>query len=345
LLVIIEGIAEGTAAIMKFLFGYLSDRMYKRKVFVILGYSFAAVSKVLIALASSWPLVLFARFIDRTGKGLRTSARDALLLQSATPQNKGFIFGFHRSMDSAGAVFGPLVGLLLLAMLKENIRLTFYFAFIPAAIAVILLVIFVHEKKQSAVTERQKIKWQWGSLDPKFKFFFLISMLFALGNSSDVFLILRAKDLGLTTTLTVLAYVLYNTFQTVFATPGGQLADKIGARRVFSAGLLIFSLVYLLFGLITHSVWVWVLFAVYGVYIAFTDGVSKAYIAEFITEREAGTYYGLYQMGIAFATFFASFIGGILWSSITPAATFYYGAFLAFAAFLLLLFGQQSRKV
>ncbi len=342
---LIEGIAEGTAAIMKFIFGYLSDKMHKRKLFVVLGYSFGAVSKLFIGLATAWPLVLFARFVDRTGKGLRTSARDAILLQNATQQNKGFIFGFHRAMDSAGAVVGPLLGLLLLALFQENIRLTFFVAFIPAVIAVFLLVLFVHEKKQEPQQKKFVFRFVWKELNPRFKFFLLVSMLFAIGNSADSFLILRATNLGLTTTLAVLTYVVYNISQTLFATPAGQLADKIGARKVFAMGLLIFAGVYFSFGFIQSPLWIWLIFPIYGVYIAFTDGVSKAYIAEYITEQEAGTYFGLYQTGIALCAFFASLIGGILWSVIAPSATFYYGAFMAFFAFGLLAYGTMFKKL
>lgn len=372
---LIEGIAEGTASIAKFVFGYISDRVGKRKVFVVGGYSFAAISKLLIALASSWYFVLFARFIDRLGKGLRTSARDSLLLQSASKENKGFIFGFHRSMDSLGAVLGPVAGLVLLSLLKENIRLTFLFAFVPAVVSVFLLVIFVTEKKSQSLhphpsllpkrekeslllprpsRERvgvrvrnsvQQLVIRIKAMKPQFLFFFAVSILFSLGNSSDAFLILRANNLGFTTTLTVLTYVLYNISQTIFSTPAGQLSDKIGAKRVFSCGLLIFAFVYFLFGIINNPVWIWIIFPIYGVYIAFTDGVSKAYISEFITEKESGTYFGLYQAGTAIAAFLASFIGGLLWIAFHPSATFFYGSIMALAAFFLLIFGKLVKKV
>lgn len=342
---LIEGIAEATSSIMKFLFGYLSDRVHKRKIFVAGGYSFAALSKLLIAIASSWHFVLFARFIDRLGKGLRTSARDSLLLQNATQENKGFIFGFHRSLDSLGAVIGPLLALWLLTLFRNDMRTIFFIAFIPACISVLLLLLFVKEKKVTTQEKKYVFVFQWKNISPGFKLFFFISIIFSLGNSSDVFLILRSQQLGLTTTMTILAYVIYNIFQTIFATPAGRVADKIGARRVYGAGLLIFSIVYFFFGFIHHTVWIWVLFPLYGLYIAFTDGVSKSYIAEFITEKESGTYFGLYQMGIALSAFLASVVGGILWSKIGPFATFYFGAIMAFCAFLLLGYGKLAKKI
>ncbi len=335
---LIEGFAEATASITKYVFGTYSDYLKRRKVFVTLGYTFGALSKLLIGLAYVWPFVLFARFIDRVGKGLRTAPRDSLLLENATKENKGFIFGFHRAFDSLGAVFGPLLALLALYLLKENLRLTFFLAFIPGMIAIILLIFLVKEKKRADIEEKKEfVKINWKLLQPKLKFFLIISFIFALGNSSDVFLLLNAKSLGLSTILVVLAYVLYNLSQTVFATPAGYLADKLGARKVFALGLIIFAVVYFFFGLIRTPFWLWILFPIYGVYIAATDGVSKAYISEFITKEESGTFFGAYYTLTAIGTFFASVAGGILWTLINPSATFFYGSIMAIVAFFVLL--------
>lgn len=340
---IIEGTAEAVASISKYFFGAVADYFQKRKVFVVWGYTFGAVSKVLIGLAYTWPLVLFARIIDRVGKGLRTAPRDSILLENATPENKGFIFGFHRAFDSLGAVFGPLTALLILYLLKENIRLTFFIAFIPAVLAILLLVILVKEKRKQVVPlERKFVKINWKMLDSKLKLFLLISFLFSLGNSSDAFLLLYAKYLGLTTTLVVLAYVLYNVSQAVFSTPAGSLADKFGARRIYSGGLLVFAVIYFFFGLTKQTGWLWILFPIYGIYIAATDGVSKSYMSEFITQKESGTYFGAYYTLTAIGAFLASVIGGLLWSKINPSATFYYGSVMSFAAFaVLLLFSDR----
>jgi MFS family permease len=329
---LIEGLAEAVASITKYLFGTFSDYLKKRKIFVTLGYSFGAVSKILIGLAYGWPFVLFARFVDRVGKGLRTAPRDSLLLENATPQNKGYIFGFHRAFDSLGAVFGPLVALVLMYVLNENLRFTFFIAAIPGVIAILLLVFLVKEKK----------KINWKILKPKLKVFLFISFIFALGNSSDTFLLLNAKNLGLSTTLVVLVYVLYNISQSVFATPAGYLSDKLGARKIFAGGLFVFAIVYLLFGLAKNPLWLWILFPIYGVYIAATDGVSKAYISEFISKEESGTFFGLYYTLSAIGTFFASVIGGLLWSKINPSATFIYGSIMAFFAFIILLVSRKK---
>jgi len=341
---LIEGIAEGTASFMRFLSGYISDRFYKRKIFVTLGYSLSAISKPIIGLALSWPLVLFGRFLDRLGKGVRTSARDSILLQSADKNNKGYIFGFHRAMDSMGAVFGPLIALILLYFLNNNMRPIFFIAFVPSVIGVFLLILLVKERGKP-VGEKFKFNFKWKSLNPNFKFFLLISLIFAVGNSSDAFLILRAQNLGLGVLLTTLTYVLYNTSQTIFATPAGALADRIGAKKVYSYGLLVFAAVYFCFGAIHSSFWIWFLFPIYGLYIAATDGVSKAYISEFIVEKESGTYFGIYQSGIAICTFLASFAGGLIWTAYGSQYTFYYGAAAAFIAFIVLSFGKIARKL
>jgi MFS family permease len=259
-------------------------------------------------------------------------------LENTTPQDKGYIFGFHRAFDSLGAVFGPLLALVILYFLKDNIRQTFFIAFIPAFIAILLLAFFVKEKKQDFKVEKYKfVKINFKNMDIRLKLFLVISFLFAVGNSSDVFLLLQAKNLGLATIAVVLAYVLYNISQTIFATPAGILADKFGAKKIFAGGLLVFSIVYLFFGLIHSSFWIWFLFPVYGVYIAATDGVSKAYVSEFIEKKESGTYFGAYYTLTAIGTFFASVIGGLLWNFINPSATFFYGSIMAFSAFIILL--------
>jgi Arabinose efflux permease len=339
---LVEGIAESTAALTKFIFGYLSDKFQRRKPFVSLGYTFSALSKGIIGLASSWPLVLFSRFLDRLGKGLRTSARDALLLQNTDEKNKGYIFGFHRSLDSAGAVLGPILGLIFIYFFANNLRLIFYLATIPGFLAVLLLILLVSEKKEVSPSTKtsQKFSFSWKFLNLKVKLFLLISFIFALGNSSDAFLILRAKNLGLTTQLAVAAYVLYNLVQTLLGTYLGKLSDKIGHRKMFAFGLLVFAFVYFSFGVIKNSLFLWFLFPIYGIYIAAADGVSKAYLGKFISEKEAGSAYGLYQMLLALASFFASFVGGILWTKIGPQATFYFGAIMAFLSFSILSFGK-----
>ena len=343
---LIEGFAEAVASISKYGFGTFSDYARKRKVFVVWGYSFGAISKLLIGLAYTWPLVLFARVIDRLGKGIRTAPRDSILLENSTPENKGFIFGFHRAFDSLGAVFGPLAALAVLYLFKENMRLTFFIAFIPGAIAIILLILFIKEKKETLIEKPKKfIRIRLREMDTRLRMFLIVSFIFSLGNSSDAFLLLNAKNLGLSIVLVVLAYVLYNISQVIFATPAGSLADKLGAKKVFLGGLFVFSVVYFFFGLVRDPFWLWFLFPIYGIYIAATDGVSKAYISEFIKKEESGSYFGAYYTITAIGTFFASLVGGLLWSMVAPSATFYFGSALSFLAFVILLVSNNSMTV
>lgn len=349
---LIESVAEATASFGKFIFGYLSDRFKKRKPFVVLGYGLSASAKLLMGLSFNWLLVLFSRFIDRLGKGVRTGSRDALLLQSATKKNKGLIFGLHRAFDSAGAFLGPILALILMSFFSSNLRVIFFLAFIPAFFGVILLSILVKEKKQSTDNFEKNDKKSFNlrlALTKVIKnknlfIFFLSSFIFNLGNSSDAFLILRAKDLGLATTSAVAVYVLYNFFQTIFSTPLGSLSDRVGGRKVYLFGLLVFSLVYFLFGFINQPVFLWLIFPLYGLYIASTDGVSKAILSEYIRKEEAGSVFGFYQMITTLAIFFSSIIAGILWSKINPSAVFYYGSLTSVLAFVLLFFNSFKLK-
>ena len=339
---LIEGIAESTASILKVVSGWLSDKFQKRKPFVVAGYSFSAISKILLSLAFSWPFVLIARFIDRFGKGTRTSARDALIAESSENSVRGRSFGFHRALDTLGAVVGPLIALLAIHFLDNNFRLIFFLAFIPACIGILLLLFFVKERKKEANLS-PALNLSWRNLDPSFKIFLLISFVFALGNSSDAFLILRAQNLGLSVTLVVLAYVLFNFTYAIFSMPAGIISDKIGPRKVLLAGFLLFSAVYLFFGLTHSSLFLWLLFPVYGMYMALTEGVGKAYISNLVPQEKTGTAFGVYQTTIGLCTFFASLIAGLLWTYISVSAPFIFGSLMA--AISAFLFVVLERKI
>ena len=307
---LIEGIAESTASILKVVSGWLSDKWQKRKPFIVIGYSFSAISKILLSLAFRWPFVLFARFIDRFGKGTRTAARDALIAESSDNSVRGRSFGFHRAFDTLGAVVGPLIALSAIHFLGNNFRLIFFLAFIPACIGILLLLFFVKERKKEA-NSSPAFNLSWRNLDPSFKIFLLISFIFALGNSSDAFLILRAQNLGLSLTLVVLAYVLFNFAYAIFSMPAGIISDKIGPKKVLLTGFLLFSTIYLFFGLAHSSFFLWLLFPVYGIYMALTEGVGKAYISNLVPQEKTGTAFGVYQTTVGLCTFFASLIAGL----------------------------------
>jgi MFS family permease len=339
---IIEGIAEGAASFFKAIFGYYSDKLQKRKIFIIGGYGASAVSKIIIAFSYAWPMVLVGRFIDRLGKGARTGARDALLLEATDETNKGFIFGFHRSMDSAGAVIGPTIALLLIYVFHNNLRLILLVAAIPAFFS-LLFFFYVKEAKKHLITNKTKLSLSIRSFPIQFQLFLLGMAVFSLGNSSDTFLILRAQNIGIGLTAVIGAYILYNLVYSLASVPAGKLSDKLGPKRVFIAGLIIFSLVYLGFALNTSRFGVWVLFAIYGFYIAMTDGVAKAWIGKMIDKERAATAYGTVYTVTSMFTVLASVIGGLLWSFYNPSFTFIFAAICSIISLFVFLFLKEIR--
>ncbi len=346
---IIEGIAESTASILKVISGWLSDRTGKRKPFVVYGYSLSAIAKPLLALAYTWHFVLVARFIDRFGKGLRNSARDALIADSTDVEYRGKAFGFHRSLDSFGAVVGPLIALVLLYYLNGAYRLIFLIAFVPALISVALLYFFISEKKGE---RREGIKLKLSDFSREFRLFLFISIIFALGNSSNAFLIIRAKNIfdvsGVPSfaasfgsigavAIVVLSYVVYNITYALASLPAGALSDRIGRRNVLAGGFLIFSLVYLGFAFANKGYLVWILFAVYGFYIAMTDGVGKAFVVDLVPSEKRGTAIGLYYTATGLLALLASVIAGLLWDFVGAYAPFLFGSAMAFVSAVLLM--------
>jgi len=341
---LIEGIAESTASVLKVVSGWLSDKLQQRKSFVIAGYSFSAISKILLSLAFSWPFVLFARFIDRFGKGTRTSPRDALIAESSDSSARGRSFGFHRALDTLGAVVGPLIALMAIRYLDNNFRLIFFLAFIPSFIGIVILLFFVRPKKKEQ-GPFPAFYFNWRELNPSFKVFLFISFIFALGNSSDAFLILRAQNLGLSLSLVVLVYVLFNFTYAVFSMPAGIISDKIGPKKVLLAGFLLFSIIYLFFGLANSGLSLWFLFPFYGIYMALTEGVGKAYISNLVAIEKTGTAFGVYQTTIGLCAFFASLIAGLLWTYIGVSAPFIFGSLLAVISALLFIVLEKRMRI
>lgn len=334
---VIEGIAESTASLLKFVFGWMSDKFSRRLPFTVAGYGLAAVAKPMLAAATTWPVVLFARFVDRTGKGVRTAPRDALIAASTDAKSRGRAFGLHRSMDTSGAIIGPLVAIGLLAWFgAHNYRPIFVAAVIPGAISVLFL-FFVREARHRPSGEPLPPLLSLHGYDRRFLIFVGVTLLFSFGNSSDAFLVLRARNLGLGATAVVFAYVLYNISYALLSFPAGGRSDTIGRRPILIAGFLIFALVYAGFAVANGTWAVWVLFVVYGAYIAFTDGVGKAYVADLVPQARRGTALGLYTASTGAMLLFSSIIGGALWDWFGPSATFMFGASTAGAAALLLL--------
>jgi len=340
---LIEGIADASANFFMALSGFVSDKYQRRKPFVVAGYGLSTISKFILAVSFTWPTVLVSRITNRLGKGVRTTARDALIIESTEKSDRGRVFGFHRTLDNVGAIIGPFLAIILLQVLNGNYRQVFFWAFIPSAVAMTLL-FFLSEKKKSSLDLRG-IRFEWRKANTSFKLFLFISFIFALGNSSTAFMILRAQNLGLSVSLTMLAYVMLNITSSVFSIPAGIMADKIGPKRVLFFGYLVFSYVYLVFGMARDSNVVWLLFPVYGLFMALTEGVGKAYLSRLIPHEIAASAFGIYQVTIGTAAFLASFLAGVMWTAISPSTPFIFGSVLAFVAASLFYFLSQWIRV
>lgn len=342
---LIEGVAESTASLLKVGAGWWSDRRGRRIPLVMWGYGLAAVGKALLALAPVWPLVLLARVVDRVGKGIRGSPRDALIADSTDPAHRGCAFGLHRAMDTAGAVLGPLLALLLVALLDDRLRLVFLLAVVPGVLSVLALTLVREPRPSTMMTTHPAVRPSLRGVDRQFVLFLLAALIFALGNSSDVFLLLRAKDLGLSTTAVVLAYVLYKFVAMSAAVPGGSAVDRLGRRTVFVAGLCVFALVYAGFALATRMWQAWPLFALYGVFLALTDGVGRALVVELAPSARRATALGAYGTTTGGAALVASIIAGVLWDHVGPAAPFILGAGCAVVAAAVLAAMLPARRI
>jgi len=346
---LIEGVAESVASLLRVVSGWLADRLGRSKPLVALGYGLAALAKPLLALAPAWPFALIARAVDRTGKGLRGAPRDALIAAWTPEGERGHAFGFHRALDTAGAVLGPLLALLGLWLAQGNLRLVFLLATIPALLAV-LAIVPVRERPRAQTAEgagapsrEPLLSFNLTGYSGAFKRYLLVTLIFALGNSSDVFLLLRAKQLGFDTVRVVLVYALYNVVYASLSLPAGIRSDRIGRRRLLLAGLLIFAAVYLGFALVANALLVWVLFAVYGAYIAFTEGVGKALISDLVPAERRATAFGLCSALVGVTALVASVIAGVLWDRVGPAAPFLYGSIAALLAAAFLWFLLPAR--
>jgi MFS family permease len=341
---IIEGIAESTASILKLFSGWLSDQMGKRKPLMIAGYGFSNLVKPLFGLASSGWHVLLIRFGDRFGKGIRGAPRDALIADSTSKEERGKAFGFHRSMDTLGAAIGPLAAYLILSFYEGNYRLVFWASAIPGILAVLVLIFFLKEKQP----KEQKIhrglpKISFKGMSREFIGFTLISALFALGNSSDAFLILQAKNVGMKEAYIPLAYLVFNITYVLFSLPAGILSDRIGRKPILISGYIIFALIYLGFGMVHGSTGIWILFIFYGLYYAATEGIQKAYIADIVPSGKRGTALGTFNAITGIAALPASIIAGYLWQAYGPLASFGASTVCAvLAAILLFIFRKET---
>jgi MFS family permease len=326
---VLEGIAEAVAGLSKPYFGKWSDSIGKRLPFVQLGYGLSAISKPLMAIFV-YPLwIFFARTLDRLGKGIRTGARDALLSDEATKETKATVFGFHRSMDTLGAVFGPAIALVYLYFHPANYKTLFLIAFGPGILAIVCTLL-IKEKPKPLNPKPLNAKpagifsfiGYWKNSSPQYKKLVTGLLIFALFNSSDVFLLLKMKESGLNDTAVIGVYIFYNFIYALLSYPIGILADKMGLKKIFLFGLFIFSIVYAGFAL-NHNIIIFiVLFALYGLYAAATEGISKAWISNIVDKSETATAIGTYTGFQSIAALLASTICGLLWYKFGGMVTF-----------------------
>lgn len=335
----IEGIAESTASFLKLYSGYLSDRVKRRKQWVVAGYAISNIIRPLIALAGSWVQVLALRFSDRVGKGLRTSPRDALIADSTPESSRGTAYGFHRAMDHAGAIVGPLLATVLLLVLHDRIASVFLLSFIPGTLAVLLLVLGLREREAALPPDRSggfSARSAWAEMPSGFRHYLLIILLFTLGNSTDAFLLLRAQSLGVPVALLPAIWVALHTVKMAISVPGGMLSDRLGRKQVIVAGWIVYSLVYAGFGAARELWHAWALFTVYGVYFGLTEGVEKALVADLAPAHLRGSAFGLYHLTVGLGALPASLLFGLIWQRSGAPAAFAFGAVLALLSSVLL---------
>lgn len=352
---LIEGIAEASSSIFKLVSGVIIDRTKRTKPWIVIGYLLAGIGRPLIAFASSWVWVLCIRFTDRLGKGLRSSPRDALLAESVPPNQRGITFGLHRSMDNAGAVVGPLIGALLLS-LNIPLRDIFLWAIVPGLVTVSLALCLKEPSTEKHVVV-PAFSWSMEGLSPRFRRYILAAGIFALANSSDMFLLLRARELGVPQEQIPLLWAAISLITTLFGTPLSALSDRFKRQHFILIAWLAFTLFYVAMSFSGLSIaMLFGLFAIYGLFKAATEGVEKALVADLASKGMAGTAFGWFNLVSGFMLLPASLIFGWLYESISPQSAFLFSGSCAALAVLLLAFwvfsgpemqnpGQQSSGV
>ena len=348
----IEGVAETTASLLKLVSGWWSDKMRSRKPFVVIGYLIASIVRPFTGAARTASQVLAIRVTDRVGKGLRTSPRDALLADSAPPDARGLAYGFHAAADNAGAVFGPLLAFLILKLHgvgvldtskrlsahdEHAIRNVFWLSAIPAAIAVIILIVVVHDvPRRGDASDASATSLETERLTGKFWAYLTVVLLFTLGNSTDAFLLLRANQLGVPVALAPILWAVLNFVKAATGTYGGQLSDRLGRKPLIIGGWLLYAAVYFAFAWAGAPWQAWALFAVYGIFYGMTEGTEKALVADIVPRARRGAAFGWYNLAIGLGALPASLIFGWIWDNYGAHSAFIFGASLAlFAAVLM----------
>lgn len=344
---LIEGIAEGATSILKVVSGRLADKFPYRRQLVIGGYTVSNLAKPLLALVTQWPIALGLVLIERTGKAVRGSPRDAMIADAVEPGMRGKAFGFHRSFDTLGAAIGPLIAILLLALNGNNLRAVFAWTIVPGLFCIFFCIFYLRDPRAAAMAQRpdaitpaattpQPALHAWQGFGPRFWLFTAAATCFALGNSSDAFLFLRTEGIEASLIAVPLVYFAFNMIYALLATPLGSLSDRFGRLPVLAVGYAAFTLVYLGWTRAATTWHVWLLFGVYGIYYAATEGVAKAFVADLVPKARRGTAMGWYNGLTGAAALPANLAAAWLWSQFGPGAAFGLGAWLGAVAFGLL---------
>jgi len=340
---LIEGIAESTASLLKAISGYWSDKIGKNKPFMIIGYGITAIITPLYALARIPIQILFFRFFERIGKGLRAAPRDSLISGSIKKNEAGKTFGFQKAMDNSGAIVGPLIAFLLLSIFPLNYSYIFLLATIPAILGVLTIIIFIKEAKAEKKETTNKISLKL--LPKKFYFFLIIIFVFTLGNSADALLLVKTSETGIDKSYIPFVYMIFNTVSVLLAMPIGKLSDRIGREKLIILGFIVYAIVYYFFGRF-NSINVFIfLFMLYGFYSALTDGSQKAMISDIVSKDLKGTGFGIYHAVLGITLLPASLIAGLLYDKVNSNAPFYFGSIMALiATILMIIFTVLDKK-
>jgi MFS family permease len=334
---IVEGAAETTASLLKVVSGYWSDKIRKRKPFVLFGYGMSSITKPLFALANIWTFVLFVRVIERIGKGIRTAPRDALIAESCDESVRGKAYGFHRAADGIGSTLGAVLALLLLPM--WGYRNIFLFALVPGIISV-FIIFFIQEKNAPAKQETKKVsvKLSLKELPANLRFFIIVSSVFALGHFGYAFLLLRAKNIGLADNTAILLYVVFYIVYSICVIPLGIVSDKVGRKAVLMAGYVLFGITSLGLLVISSLYGILLFFFIYGICYAMIDGAQRAFVVDLAPQHLKGTALGVFHTAIGLVALPGGYIAGLLWDKVSPEATFAYGLILAIISAVSLVF-------
>jgi MFS family permease len=349
----IEGVAESTASLLKLFSGYLSDKFKRRKPLVIFGYGIATIVRPLLAFATTWQQVLFVRTTDRIGKGIRGTPRDALLAAEVLPNERGLAFGFNRAADHLGAVFGPIIASILLYVIAVNPSIptiseyqnVFLFASIPVVFGLLVIVFFVKEAKPEIAKNIPTLSLSLSQFDRNFKRFLFVIALFTLSNSTDAFLLLRAREAGIEPAMLPILWMVLHISKVISSIIGGDLSDKFGRKPLIFSGWIVYAFVYLGFAFITEAWQAWALFIIYGAYFGLTEGAEKALVADLVEDEKRGTAYGLYALAFGITVFPASLLLGGIWSYFGASYAFAFSAFLSIIAAILLLTIKTEKPV